>query len=401
MKKRKPLKRKLTERTLRAAKAQSRAYLIWDEVTRGLAVAIYPTGRKSWIFVYSRHNRSRWYTIGDADALPLSNARQEARSLRVLVDRGADPQAEKRAERGKGAFEELAARYRKEWAMKNNRSWKQADRLITRYALAKLGKLPITGINRADIETVIRAIDKPILANQVLVSISAVFSWLIRKEIVRNNPCQAIERNPVKSRERILSDEEIPVFWAEFDKAGRAGIALKIGLLLGARPGEIAKMQQQDVGPDHWWVQPGLPQGDWPGTKNSQTHAVWLSDKLRIIVDEHLSGPRLKVDGVMRKISAKLGVDRATAHDLRRTFSSTVTKLGYGREAMNRLTNHKEGGIADVYDRAEYGPVNRKIWEAVGDHIMTLVEGRRADEKMCCVPQIAVMAYNLTRAGID
>ena len=29
-------------------------------------------------------------------------------------------------------------------------------------------------------------------------------------------------------------------------------------------------------------------------------------------------------------------------------------------------------------NRAEYGPVNRKIWEAVGDHIIALVEGRRA-----------------------
>jgi len=63
-------------------------------------------------------------------------------------------------------------------------------------------------------------------------------------------------------------------------------------------------------------------------------------------------------------------------HDLRRTFSSTVTKLGFGREAMNRLTNHKEGGIGDVYDRAEYGTVNRKIWEAVGDHLLALAEGR-------------------------
>src|SRR5262249_8283262 len=44
----------------------------------------------------------------------------------------------------------------------------------------------------------------------------------------------------------------------------------------------------------------------------------------------------------------------ATPHDLRRTHGGTITKLGFGREAMNRIQNHKEGGIASVYDRFEY-----------------------------------------------
>jgi hypothetical protein len=28
-------------------------------------------------------------------------------------------------------------------------------------------------------------------------------------------------------------------------------------------------------------------------------------------------------------------------------------RLGFGRDAMNRVQNHREGGIADVYDRHE------------------------------------------------
>ena len=43
-----------------------------------------------------------------------------------------------------------------------------------------------------------------------------------------------------------------------------------------------------------------------------------------------------------------IGVAKLAPHDLRRTFCSRVTALEFGREAMNRVTNHKEGGIADV-----------------------------------------------------
>ena len=48
---------------------------------------------------------------------------------------------------------------------------------------------------------------------------------------------------------------------------------------------------------------------------------------------------------------------------------------------MNRVTNHKEGGIADVYDRHEYAEENMHIMEAVAAHIVALAEGR-ADDKV-------------------
>jgi integrase len=78
----------------------------------------------------------------------------------------------------------------------------------------------------------------------------------------------------------------------------------------------------------------------------------------------------------MRSVCTKLGAERATPHDLRRTFSTTVTGLGFGRDALNRVTNHKEGGIASVYDRFGYSDENKRVMEAVAARIMSLVEGR-------------------------
>ena len=65
-------------------------------------------------------------------------------------------------------------------------------------------------------------IDAPILANQVLASASAIFTWAIKEEVggVEVNPCIGVERNKTAERERVLSDIEIPKFWAAFDGAG-------------------------------------------------------------------------------------------------------------------------------------------------------------------------------------
>src|SRR5262249_57077698 len=79
----------------------------------------------------------------------------------------------------------------------------------------------------------------------------------------------------------------------------------------------------------------------------------------------------------MEAICKKIGAERATPHDLRRTFSTAVTRLGFGKDAMNRVTNHREGGISSVYDRHGYADENRRIMEAVASHVVALVEGRR------------------------
>ena len=67
-----------------------------------------------------------------------------------------------------------------------------------------------------------------------------------------------------------------------------------------------------------------------------------------------------------------------TPHDLRRTHGTCIARLGYGRDAMNRIQNHKEGGISSVYDRHQYADENKRIMEAVASHILELVEGQRA-----------------------
>ncbi len=387
-----PRKRKLSDIFLKKLKPEDRPFIVWDTKQSGLAVAVQPSGHRSWKVIYSLRGRPRWYSIGDVAAIGLADARKLASRVMFKVAEGKDPAAERKAERSKGTFEELATRYVEEYAKRKNRSWQQPDKLVRRHLIPKWGKLQAASIARSDAKAMMARIAAPVVANQTLAAASAIFAWGVRENIVAANPCQLVERNETKSRERVLSDFEIPKFWKAFDGAGLlASTALKVLLLVGQRPGEVAHMRREHI-VDGWWELPGepVPALDWPGTKNGATHRVWLPGAAQTLLRELsddggatgfvFAGPRGgaldRLDGAMRDICKKLGGERATPHDLRRTHGTTIAALGFGREAMNRVQNHKEGGIASVYDRHGYAEENKRVMEAVAARIMALAEGK-------------------------
>jgi integrase len=294
-----PARRKLTDRFIKTVKPDAKRTLFWDTVQAGLALSVEPSGHKAYKLVYAFQGRSRWHTLGAADRLGLKEARLIAREKMAEVYRGVDVQAERQAARKADTFDELAGRYREEYAKLRNRSWRQADTLVRTYLLPRWAKLPAHTITRADVRAVFNKITRngsPVLANQVLAAASAVFAWALKNDVanLQANPCSGIERNRTKARERVLSDRELPLFWAAFADAGLVRCcALRMILLTGQRPGEIRHMRWEHI-EDGWWTLPGGPDGAWPGTKNGQTHRVWLSQPAQAILDELRDG---QIDG--------------------------------------------------------------------------------------------------------
>ena len=357
-------KRKLTEIFVRKLDPRAATFRVWDTIQRGLVVSVQPTGAKSWKAIYSISGRPRWFHIGKTDAIGLAAARKLAGKVMFEVAEGKDPSATRKAARSAGTFEELADRYLAH-AKKKNRSWKQADALVPKHLRPRWGKLRAADVTRSDVRAMVARITSPSVANQVLAAASAIFAWAIKEEFggVAVNPCKGVSRNATASRERVLSDGEIPKFWQAFDDAGLVrGSALKMILLTGQRPGEVRHLHHEHL-VDGWWTMPGAPDKvtGWSGTKNGETHRVWLPPPaVALLSDLNHSGfvfsaaggrPIGGLDGAMRAICAALKIERVTPHDLRRTHGTTVAALGFGRDAMNRIQNHKEGGIASVYDR--------------------------------------------------
>jgi integrase len=384
---RRPNKRRLSELTVRKAKPKAKTYLIWDTFMPGLVLRVQPSGKRSWNCAYSYRGKQRWIHFGNAATILLADARMLVRKTMMAVAEDRDVVAERKAERSGGTFAELAARYLEQCAQRHNKSWRQAEGLVRRFALPKWGQLQASTITRADVKAMMAKIEAPIVANQTLAAISAIFTWGVREEIVAANPCKLVARNATASRERVLAESEVPFFWralADVDEVDAS--ALKMILLTGQRPGEVAHMRREHLR-DGWWELPGEPVKDvWPGTKNAASHRVWIPQPAQALLGDGngsgfvFVGPRRGavsgLDDAMRTICAKLGIERVTPHDLRRTHGSTVTALGFGRDAMNSIQNHREGGIASVYDRHGYADENKRIMEAVAARLMALAEGR-------------------------
>ena len=374
-----PDKRRLSELSVRKITPREKAFVVWDTHVRGLGLRVQPSGHRSWVCVYSFHNRVRWHHIGPADAVALASARKLAAGVLLRAATGVDVQAERKAMRSRGTFGELSAKYFHEYASRRNRSWRQTEALVRKNLLPRWGMLQAASITRSEVKTWFAAMTAPITANQTLFAAGAIFSFAVREGILPVNPCVGIEKNPTASRERVLSGSELSAFWKEFGKAGLPGVALKLTLLCGARPGEVAAMHYDHIA-DGFWEQPGAPQEatGWPGTKNGRSHRVALSTHAQALL-AGVGGTGRVFDApsfhaamgrTMAAICKELGAPRVTAHDCRRSFATAVSSLGFGRQAVDRLLNHADNSVGSIYDRHSFAVEDRKIVEAVAQRII-------------------------------
>jgi hypothetical protein len=151
------VRRRLSDRMIRGLVPDlARADRVYDELQRGLAVFIQPSGQKSFVAIYRHRNRNRWHKIGDA-SIGIAAARKIAARVLHQVAEGRDPQAERVADRAAGGFAELPRLYVDGHARRFNKSWRQAAKLIENHVLPGLGRAKAASITRSDVKTIMRA----------------------------------------------------------------------------------------------------------------------------------------------------------------------------------------------------------------------------------------------------
>ena len=385
--------------THRKLKPQTKPFVIWDTYQRGLAVRFYPTGKQAFYFVYRHNNRPRWDLIGYWDAVPLQAAREECSKRACKVLQGIDPLAERLAQRGTGTFKELSDRYVEEYARRHNKAWAGTQKRVALHLLPKWGNLKADAITRTDVKAIMTALaDQPALANSVKNAASAIFTWAMGEDLLTKNPCFKIKDNQCNSRDRILSNSEVKLFWDAFGKTAdpMEGVALKVLLLTGQRSGEVLRMRREHI-TDGWWDLPGQPVAalGWLGTKNKRNHRVWLPRVVQELIQDlnpeaktgfvfhgKRGGELEKLDGTMRAICTDLTItNQVKPHDLRRTHGSTITDLGFGTEAMDRIQNHmRKSKVTRTYDRTDYRRHDKQIMEATAARLLALAAGQVEDD---------------------
>jgi hypothetical protein len=85
-----PDKRRLNDLVVRRLKPKPRPYLVWDQLQRGLAVRIEPSGYRSWKCIYQFAGRPRWFHLAACDAVGIADARALAAKVMYQVAEGKD-----------------------------------------------------------------------------------------------------------------------------------------------------------------------------------------------------------------------------------------------------------------------------------------------------------------------
>jgi integrase len=95
------------------------------------------------------------------------------------------------------------------------------------------------------------------MANRVRACLSKIFAWGMSVDLVDNNPCLGIQKEQERSRERVLSIEELKELWRVFSEdTGSGGDVMKLRLITGQRRGELRGMRYDEIDADGWWTIP-------------------------------------------------------------------------------------------------------------------------------------------------
>jgi integrase len=385
----------------------------FDTTFPALALRVTESGHKSWSLFYRNSGRLRRYTIGPYPAFDPAAARKAASSALHRLAEGIDPGEEKRVRRNAPKpladdFASVAREYLERQVKRNTAesTFKETARILAQDVIPEWGKRPIGSILRRDVSALIdkkAASGAEVQANRILARLRTLFGWVVEKDRLPANPCDGL-RPPTKekSRDRVLSEEEIRIFWRAGDELDWPfGPLFKLLLLTAQRRDEVASME---------WSEINLDTGVWSipreKAKNDHGHNVQLSVQALAIIKglPRVAGPYVfstngktsvsgfsrakeRLDALMlaalKAAAAERGEDpEETAlepwilHDLRRTATTGMAGLRILPHVVDRILNHTSGtigGVARVYNRFEYQDERKAALEAWGRAVESTV----------------------------
>jgi integrase len=381
----------LTVRSIEGLKPGRERCEVFDALTPGLAIRVTPSGHKSWVLFYRHHGRLRRLTLGRYPDRGLADARKEAVQARGRVLGGADPAAEKHDERLKygdtvGALYEL---YKK--ATEKKRSWPEQRRIFENEVLPAWRNRRVQDMTRRDIRMLVdrKAETAPIMANRILARVSRLFSFAVERDWIEANPAlRIVKPGDEKSRDRVLSRDELRELWAALHeteakdangkKLPRLSQTLNdafIAMLLTAqRCGEVCKMQWREADlAMGWWTIPG------DVSKNHDPHRVPLTAPVLEVLQRRRFGADDRYVFSNHRdtcVSARAKKGASTlskglsfefrAHDLRRTAASFMAEAGVDRFHIAHVLNHRSvthSTVTAIYDRYRYDKERRAALE--------------------------------------
>ncbi|MGH9335125.1 MAG: tyrosine-type recombinase/integrase, partial [Vicinamibacteria bacterium] len=242
--------------------------------------------------------------------------------------------------------------------------------------------LPAADIRRRDVRELLEKVAESgaTAANRVRSLLSKNMNYGISNDVVEINPVMGTLRNPERTRDRVLTEDEIRLLWQATENLPPAMSArLRLPLVTAQRGGEVNAMRWADLDMSaNVWTIPA------ERSKNGLAHRVPLSALALEILstlpreDEYvLSGARGTRQ--LREAAREIPISDWRGHDLRRTAASYMASIGINRLVIGKVLNHVEQGITAVYDRHGYDLEKRDALNRWAQKLRSIVEAKTAD----------------------
>jgi len=396
----------LTVRTIDTLATPEARREVPDGLLRGLYLVLQPSGARSWAVRYrNRAGTPRKHTLGTYPAIDLRSARELAQQALIEVAKGSDPAADRKAARtgakvptDRDLVEKVAEQFVERYAKANTKSWPEAKRILDKEVVAHWRGRHLGAIGRADVHELLDGVvdrGSPVMANRVLAALRKLCAWSVDRGIITASPCTGIKAPTAeRSRDRVLSDDELRGVWTACDAIGWPfGALVKLLLLTGQRRDEVGRMRwsELDLGGKTWT----LPR---ERAKNGVAHTVPLSEPVLTILAALPRIASAKGEDYVFTVTGKTAVsgfsnakERIDAllaashgepvpawvfHDLRRTAATGMARLGTALPVVERVLNHVSGsfgGIVGVYQKHGFADEKRHALTAWGAFVERFV----------------------------
>lgn len=401
---------KITKQLVDGLKAPEQEYFVWDGgkgSLSGFGVRVQKkTGAMSYVVKYragaGRTAPTRRLTLAKVGTLTPDEARAQARKMLGAVANGADPAAQRAAEKRASTLTEVAEQFlTKHVAAKRAENTEASYRdLLERLVLPELGKRKAEKITSAEIHRLHSKLgDHPYQANRALRIMSSLFTYAGKAHLVPAgfNPCRGIEKFHEEGRERYLSGEELARLGEALREGETVGLpyavddtkptakharkeesrrtvlgphaaaAIRLLILTGARLREILHLKWDQID-----FQRGLlllPKSK-TGKKTIILNAPALSvlsglPRVGTYVIAGMSAghederPRSDLKKPWRAVSRRAGLEYVRIHDLRHTHASIGAGAGLGLPIIGNLLGHTQAATTARYAHLDNDPLRK------------------------------------------
>lgn len=352
----------------------------------GLRLRVGSSGKKTWVLRARAGAKVINRKLGSYPGMGLGAARIAAEQVLEVIGReGSTVSIDRTFGHAADAWIE-----KKRSDRKRNKTVELQRRRLELHVLPEWRDRKLAQIKRGDVRNLIESIEGDVLPNRVLTVVRTIFRYALSRDWLDASPAEGIAKPKDESeRDRFLDMYETKQIWNAAALIGYPfGPFVRALLLTGQRRTEVASMRWSDV---------DLIAATWvlkaTATKGERAHLVPLSAPM---VDLLKALPRLgehvfTTDGKTHMSGFAKGKTRLdaftaapgdqvapwTLHDLRRTVSSHMARLGIARDIRARVLNHAVQGVTDRhYTPYDFHAEKRSALDQWGAEVMRAVESK-------------------------